>query len=198
MTVKKMSSVESIIHQLNEQLQIIRSSVEHLAMVLDLSNENTVFLDNVVAAVDNITKNIVQIKTSDIKQYNKKTKINYNDLSKKLGSSILIIDDEKDIVEIYKYNLEILGFKVFCANSFLDGVSILDEESIDVVILDIMLPDAYGFDCIDVILDKNKNIKIVVTTGKLDELEQNLEYLKDKCVILTKPFSTRALLAAIL
>lgn len=191
---KKSSSMNMAIHQLNEQLQIIRSSVEHLAMVLDLSEEEHIFLDNIVTAVDNIAK----ISKYEIEQNNKEIKLDTKDVSKKLGALILIIEDEKELLELYKYNLEMLGFKVFSAENFIDGMSILDKDAIDIVILDIMLPDAYGLDCIDAIMSRNKDIKIIVTTGKIDELKQDLTYLKDKCVILTKPFSIRELLAAIL
>lgn len=194
MPAKKTSSMGVSDHQLNEQLQIIRSSVEHLAMVLDLSKEDHVSLDNIITAVDHITN----IATHRTKQRNKEITVNSNDISKKVGALILVIEDEEDIVDVYKYNLEMLGFKVFSAGNFIDGVKILDKEPIDIVVLDIMLPDAYGLDCIDVILNKNKDVKIVVTTGKLDELEQDLTHLDGKCVILTKPFSIRALLAAIL
>ncbi|RLI64570.1 MAG: hypothetical protein DRO67_03975, partial [Candidatus Asgardarchaeum californiense] len=174
MLAKKITSMEAAIHQLNEQLQVIRSSVEHLAMILDLSKKEHSFLDNIIEAVDKIT----DISTNNIERSGDVIiKIDAEKMSKKVGATILVIEDEEDIVDVYKSNLEMLGFKMFSAGNFIDGMKILNKEHIDIVVLDVMLPDAYGLDCIDTILASNKDIKIVVTTGKIDELYQDLTHL---------------------
>jgi len=189
------NTIEQSVHTLNEQLQIIRSSVERLIMVLDVSPEDKQYLDNIIDAID---------KCSDVlnkgifKSDEKNISIDADKIMLKKGSKILIIEDEPDIAEIYSSNLEYFGFKTYVAHNFIDGMEIINKEDVPIVILDVMLPDAYGLDCVDVILAKNKDIKIVVTTGKIDELNQDLSHLEGKCTILTKPFSIRALLAAVL
>ena len=195
MSNEKTAPIEENIHSLNEQLQIIRSSVEHLIMCMDIDQDEKIYFDKIIDSVDRcsdvLTRNV-------IKTNSKKINVQASGILKRKGAKILIIEDEKDIAEIYSSNLEYFGFKTRTASNFIDGMRIINTEDIAIVILDVMLPDAYGLDCVDVILAKNKDIKIVVVTGKLDELNQDLSHLEGKCTILTKPFSIRALLAAVL
>ena len=192
---RNITSIEQGIHKINEQLQIIRSSVEHLVMLMDLTDDEKVYFDKIVDAVDRsadiLNRDLIAVS-------NKKVTVDAGSVLRKKGSKILIIEDEQEIAEIYSSNLEYFGFKTYMASNFIDGMKIIGKEDISIVILDIMLPDAYGLDCVDVILAKKPDMKIVVATGKLDELDQDLDHLKNKCTILTKPFSIRALLAAVL
>lgn len=191
----KTLSMNQGIHLINEQLQIIRSSVEHLIMVMDISDEEKTYLDNIIDAVDHCSE-IISVDV--LRKDDSVGELNLDKILEIKGSKVLIIEDEKDIAEIYSSNLEYFGFDTAIASSFLKGMEIINKNNVDIVILDVMLPDAYGLDCVDVILAKNNKIKIVVATGKLDELKQDLSHLEGKCTILTKPFSIRALLAAVL
>jgi CheY-like chemotaxis protein len=195
MSSKRTATVEENVHNLNEQLQIIRSSVEHLIMRMEISQDEKNYFDKIIDSVDRCSDILTQ---NMIKTNSKKIDVHASGVLKKKGAKILIIEDEKDIAEIYSSNLEYFGFKTHVATNFIDGMHIINTEEVAIVILDVMLPDAYGLDCVDVILAKNKDIKIVVVTGKLDELRQDLSHLEGKCTILTKPFSIRALLAAVL
>ena len=192
---RNITSMEQGIHKINEQLQIIRSSVEHLVILMDITDDEKVYFDKIVDAVDRaadiLNRDLIAVS-------NKKVTVDAGSVLRKKGAKILIIEDEQEIAEIYSSNLEYFGFKTYIASNFIDGMKIINKEDISIVILDIMLPDAYGLDCVDAILAKKPDVKIVVATGKLDELDQDLDHLKNKCTILTKPFSIRALLAAVL
>ncbi|TXI87909.1 MAG: response regulator transcription factor [Crocinitomicaceae bacterium] len=66
-------------------------------------------------------------------------------------NSILIIDDEEDILEILKYNLLKEGFEVAVANNGLDGIEIAKTFKPDLIILDVMMPQMDGIEVCEVL-----------------------------------------------
>jgi two-component system phosphate regulon response regulator PhoB len=83
-------------------------------------------------------------------------------------ANILLVEDEKAIVTLIKYNLEKEGFKVFCSETGEDALKIIKEKTPDLVILDWMLPDTSGIDvCRQIKIDKKfKNIPVLILTAK--------------------------------
>ncbi len=63
---------------------------------------------------------------------------------KMIKYNILAIDDEVHILELLKYNLEANGFTVFCGETVSEGMKILAKNEIDIILLDVMLPDMDG------------------------------------------------------
>jgi len=61
-------------------------------------------------------------------------------------ANVLLVEDEKSIITLIKYNLEKEGFKVFCAETGEEALKIIKEKTLDVVILDWMLPDVSGIE----------------------------------------------------
>ena len=114
-------------------------------------------------------------------------------------ANILLVEDEKSIVTLIKYNLEKEGFKVFCAETGEDALKIIKEKIPDLVILDWMLPDLPGVEvCRQIKKDKKlKNIPILILTakGEPDDKIKGLEVGADDYV--TKPFNNKELLLRI-
>ncbi len=114
-------------------------------------------------------------------------------------ANILLVEDEKSIVTLIKYNLEKEGFKVFCSETGEDALKIIKEKIPDLVILDWMLPDTSGIDvCRQIKLDKKlKNIPVLILTakGEPDDKIKGLEVGADDYV--TKPFNNKELLLRI-
>jgi len=114
-------------------------------------------------------------------------------------ANVLLVEDEKSIVTLIKYNLEKEGFKVFCAETGEDGLKIIKEKIPDLVILDWMLPDLSGVEvCRQIKKDKKlKNIPILILTakGEPDDKIKGLEVGADDYV--TKPFNNKELLLRI-
>lgn len=112
------------------------------------------------------------------------------------GERILIIDDELNIVELLKYNLESNGYKVIYALSGREGLNLVREKKPDLVLLDIMLPEIDGFDiCKDI--KKNSEteaIPIIMLTAKSEEFDKILGLELGADDYITKPFSIRELL----
>ncbi|MEY4791154.1 MAG: phosphate regulatory protein, partial [Pseudomonadota bacterium] len=114
-------------------------------------------------------------------------------------ANVLLVEDEKSIITLIKYNLEKEGFKVFCAETGEDALKITKEKTLDVVILDWMLPDVSGIEvCRQIKKDKKlKNVPVLILTakGEPDDKIKGLEVGADDYV--TKPFNNKELLLRI-
>jgi len=111
-------------------------------------------------------------------------------------ANVLLVEDEKSITTLIKYNLEKEGFKVYCSETGEDALRIIKEKTPDLVILDWMLPDTSGIDvCRQIKIDKKlKNIPVLILTakGEPDDKIKGLEVGADDYV--TKPFNNKELL----
>src|SRR6185436_20620019 len=114
-----------------------------------------------------------------------------------MSKKILIVEDERDVVKLLRYNLEKEGFRV---NAVTDGNLALQEmrrEEADLVILDLMLPGMDGLEVCRQLRrhDKYSAIPILMLTARGEEADRvvGLEIGADDYV--TKPFSMRELIA---
>lgn len=116
----------------------------------------------------------------------------------KMNSSknILIIEDEEPIADLISYSLKKEGFITNIAYDGTRGLKKLKEERIDLIILDLMLPDISGFDVCRK-ATKEYNIPIVMLTAKSDLMDKicGLELGADD--YLTKPFDIRELVTRV-
>lgn len=112
---------------------------------------------------------------------------------------ILIIEDDKNISKLIKYNLEKEGFNCFTAFKAEEALENLKRFSIDLVILDIMLPDMDGFELCRLLKgEKNwKNIPIVILTAKGEEIDKIVGFQLGADDYVIKPFSPRELILRI-
>lgn len=112
---------------------------------------------------------------------------------------ILIVDDEEHILELLKFNLENVGYKVFTSNNGIDALKAVKENKPDIVLLDLMLPGIDGLDvCKEMKSNKEtSNIAIIMLTAKGEELDKILGLELGADDYITKPFSVRELLARV-
>lgn len=119
-----------------------------------------------------------------------KTEQNFFAKTGDIMSKILIIEDEQAIAELLKYTLEKEGFEVTYALTGKDGLLAVQDLEPNLIILDIMLPDADGLSlCRHITL--SDNIPIIMLTAKADQSDKllGLEYGADDYI--TKPFDAR-------
>lgn len=111
-------------------------------------------------------------------------------------SKILVIEDEKPISDIIKFNLEKEGFEIITAYDGLEGLSLATAIDVDLILLDIMLPGMDGFEVCKRVREKS-NVPIIMATAKAEEVDKvlGLEFGADDYI--TKPFSIRELTARI-
>lgn len=112
---------------------------------------------------------------------------------------ILIVDDEPDIVELVKINLEKNGFDVISSYTGREIFNLFKKFSIDLVILDLMLPDIDGLEICKILKSENetKNIPIIMLTAKDTEIDKVLGLELGADDYITKPFSPRELVARV-
>lgn len=109
---------------------------------------------------------------------------------------ILIIEDEKSVSEVLKAYLEKDGYQVFLAENGLEGIALFNKEKVDLVILDLMLPDIEGEEVCKV-LRKISDVYIFMLTAKstISDKIEGLRVGADE--YLTKPLSPRELTARV-
>ena len=109
---------------------------------------------------------------------------------------VLIIEDEPDIRKTIDYNLSKESFQVVQAGSIAEGEKSISDNSPDVIILDLMLPDGSGLTlCRDIKSDdKTKHIPIILLTAKADEVDRVIGFELGADDYVTKPFSVRELI----
>jgi two-component system alkaline phosphatase synthesis response regulator PhoP len=112
---------------------------------------------------------------------------------------ILVVDDEEDILELVRYNLEKDGYRVMSVTSGEEALEAIREEFPDAIVLDLMLPGQDGLDVCRKLKSApdTNSIPIVMLTAKGEDADivTGLELGADDYV--TKPFSPRVLLARI-
>src|SRR5580658_7918970 len=112
---------------------------------------------------------------------------------------IFVIEDDKDIVELVRYNLEKDGFQVTSSADGATGLAQVRKSAPDLLLLDLMLPKVSGLDiCKEVRWDVSLNrLPILILTAKGEEADRvvGLELGADDYV--TKPFSPRELVARV-
>jgi len=110
---------------------------------------------------------------------------------------ILIIEDEEELAEGLKDNLEFEGYDVDVASNGLTGQQKILTNKYDLILLDVMLPNISGFDICKKVRGEGIKTSIIFLTAKSEEIDKvlGLEYGADDYI--TKPFSLRELLARI-
>lgn len=108
--------------------------------------------------------------------------------------NVLIVDDEKLIVKGLKHSLEQQGYNVFAAYDGAGAMDIIEENKIDFIILDLMLPDTDGMMLCKKIR-KQYDMPILMLTAKDGDYDKILGFEFGADDYMTKPFNTLELLA---
>ena len=113
--------------------------------------------------------------------------------------NILAVDDEIHILELLKYNLELNGYHVTTVETGEQALGILQNEKIDAVLLDLMLPQIDGLEVLRQIrtTEKIKKMPVIMLTAKGDEFDRVLGLEMGADDYISKPFSIRELQARV-
>ncbi|KQL53063.1 chemotaxis protein CheY [Heyndrickxia shackletonii] len=112
-------------------------------------------------------------------------------------TKILVVDDESSIVTLLKFNLEQAGFTVVTALNGKEGYTIASQEELDLIVLDLMLPEMDGMEICKSLRQEKINTPILMLTAKDDELDKILGLELGADDYLTKPFSPREVVARV-
>ncbi len=114
-----------------------------------------------------------------------------------MSAKVLIVDDEEAIVKLVSFNLEKEGFETLAAYDGREALDIIRREPLDLVVLDVMLPEMDGLSlCRQLRLD-GIQVPILMLTAKDGEIDKVLGLEIGADDYLTKPFSPRELVARV-
>lgn len=115
-------------------------------------------------------------------------------------AKILIIDDEKIIRDKVGMILKEDGHEVFTAKDGIEGINIIKNDIIELVIMDVIMPKKGGIETLMELQNITKNMKIIIITGKVSQESDafvNLVKNFGASVVINKPFKREILLDAI-
>ncbi|MCW8858881.1 MAG: response regulator transcription factor [Deltaproteobacteria bacterium] len=115
------------------------------------------------------------------------------------NKTVLVVEDEEDILALLQFNLIKAGYDVVCTTDGEEGLQKISERQPDLILLDLMLPGIGGLDICRKLRSEEKttNLPIIMLTARGEEADvvQGLELGADD--YMTKPFSIKVLLARI-
>lgn len=115
------------------------------------------------------------------------------------GHSVLVVDDEEDLLELVRYNLDRDGYRVTCVGTGEDALKAARRQPPDLIVLDLMLPAVDGLEvCRRLKSDpKTRDIPIIMLTAKSEESDMVAGLERGADDYIAKPFSPRVLSARV-
>lgn len=114
-----------------------------------------------------------------------------------MGKTILIVDDEKNIVDILSFNLKKEGYEIVAAYDGERALTLCGEKTPDLILLDVMLPKLDGFKVCSKIRSTDFRTPIIMLTAREEETDMVMGLELGADDYITKPFSMREVLARV-
>ncbi len=114
-----------------------------------------------------------------------------------MSKRVLIVEDEKNIVDILSFNLSREGYDTMEAMDGRTGLQLALEQDPDLILLDLMLPEMNGFDVCRNLRQQGKTTPVIMLTAREEETDKVLGLELGADDYITKPFSMRELLARV-
>jgi DNA-binding response OmpR family regulator len=113
-----------------------------------------------------------------------------------MGYKVLVVEDERTLLETLEYNLAHQGYQVYTAENGRDALTLARAELPNLIVLDVMLPGIDGFEVCR-ILRKELSVPIIMLTARSEEIDKIVGLEMGADDYLTKPFSMRELMARV-
>ncbi len=114
-----------------------------------------------------------------------------------MGKKILVVEDERNIVDILTFNLQREGYDTLEALDGAAGLRLALEQDPDLILLDLMLPKLDGFQVCRTLREQSRATPIIMLTAREEETDKVLGLELGADDYITKPFSMRELLARV-
>ena len=114
-----------------------------------------------------------------------------------MAKRILVVEDEKNIVDILAFNLKRDGYEVLTAMDGAAGLALALEQDPDLILLDLMLPGLDGFEVCRRLREQGRTTPVIMLTAREEESDKVLGLELGADDYITKPFSMRELLARV-
>ena len=116
-----------------------------------------------------------------------------------MSELVMVIEDEKEIRDLLRYNLEKAGYRVAASGDGEQGLKLLFASRPDALVLDLMLPGLNGLEIVREVRAEplTHDLPVLVLTARSDEMDKLLGFEQGADDYLTKPFSPRELVARV-
>ena len=114
-----------------------------------------------------------------------------------MAKTVLIVEDERAIVEILKFNLKREGYETLEALDGQTGLLLAQTKDPDLILLDVMLPKMNGFDICKTLRAENRATPIIMLTAREEEMDKVFGLETGADDYMTKPFSMKELMARV-
>lgn len=111
--------------------------------------------------------------------------------------TVLIVEDEMNIVDIVRFNLQREGYATLEAYDGEAGLALAREKKPDLILLDVMMPKMMGFDVCRALRAEGDNVPVIILTAREEEADKVLGLEIGADDYITKPFSMRELMARV-
>ena len=111
--------------------------------------------------------------------------------------TVLIVEDEVNIVDIVRFNLQREGYATLEAYDGEAGLALAREKKPDLILLDVMMPKMMGFDVCRALRAEGDNVPVIILTAREEEEDKSLGLEIGADDYITKPFSMRELMARV-
>ena len=111
--------------------------------------------------------------------------------------TVLIVEDEKNIVDIIRFNLQRTGYDTLEAYDGEAGLAMAREKKPDLILLDVMMPKMMGFDVCRALREEGDNVPVIILTAREEEEDKILGLEIGADDYITKPFSPSELTARV-
>lgn len=102
--------------------------------------------------------------------------------------TVLIVEDEKNIVDIIRFNLQRTGYDTLEAYDGEAGLAMAREKKPDLILLDVMMPKMMGFDVCRALREEGDNVPVIILTAREEEEDKILGLEIGADDYITKPF----------
>lgn len=116
----------------------------------------------------------------------------------KRALKILLVDDDRDLLDLFELLLEMDNASVSCATNYHNALRAFEKEHFDIVITDWSMPIMTGLYLLDMVKSAKPEIPVIIITAYLTDKIKNEAKLKKADLILEKPFDYKELHAGIL
>jgi excisionase family DNA binding protein len=107
---------------------------------------------------------------------------------------VLIVDDDERLREYVRVNLEMDGYDVREAANAADGLAAVEEESPDLILLDVMMPGMDGWEMLRRVQERHGSVPVIMFSGKVDERSAEEADRRGASAFIGKPFDPQQLI----
>jgi DNA-binding response OmpR family regulator len=114
-----------------------------------------------------------------------------------MAKTILVVDDDPELHNLISFALRQEGYEVISAHDAFEGLNVIEKQSVDLALLDVMMPKMDGLEMLSRLRERNQNLRVIIMTA-LSTPETAISAMRDHASdFLAKPFDINQLLSAV-